>query len=76
MIGRVAQGVRLINLEKRADTIASVCCVDTDPEEETENVDITEADILPEETGDDIIDDDDVLPEDDATDQEDEELKN
>ncbi len=76
VIGRVAQGVRLINLEKRADTIASVCCVDTDPEEETENVDITEADILPEETGDDIIDDDDVLPEDDATDQEDEELKN
>ena len=76
VIGPVAQAVRHINLEKSADTIASVCCVDTDPEEETENVDITEADILPEETGDDIIDDDDVLPEDDATDQEDEELKN
>lgn len=35
--GRYTQGVRIINLEKRNDTIASVCCVDTDPEEETEN---------------------------------------
>ncbi len=30
--GRYTQGVRLINLDKRGDTIASVCCVDTDPE--------------------------------------------
>ena len=29
----------MINLEKRNDTIASVCCVDTDPEEEVEQVD-------------------------------------
>ncbi len=36
--GRATQGVRLINLEKRNDTIASVCCVDTDPEEEVEEV--------------------------------------
>lgn len=36
-MGRATQGVRLINLEKRGDTIASVCCVDTDPEEEAEN---------------------------------------
>ena len=34
--GRATQGVRLINLEKRADSIASVCCVDTDPEEEAD----------------------------------------
>lgn len=32
--GRATQGVRLINLEKRNDEIASVCCVDSDPEEE------------------------------------------
>lgn len=35
--GRFTQGVRLINLEKRNDMIASVCCVDTDPEEEAES---------------------------------------
>lgn len=34
VMGRVAQGVRIINLEKRNDEIASVCSVDTDPEEE------------------------------------------
>ncbi len=33
LAGRATQGVRLINLEKRNDTIASVCCVDSDPEE-------------------------------------------
>lgn len=34
--GRATQGVRLINLDKRGDTIASVCCVDTDPDEEAD----------------------------------------
>lgn len=34
VMGRATQGVRIINLEKRGDEIASVCCVDTDPEEE------------------------------------------
>ncbi|MDE6464025.1 MAG: DNA gyrase subunit A [Muribaculaceae bacterium] len=34
VMGRMTQGVRIINLEKRGDTIASACCVDTDPEEE------------------------------------------
>ncbi|MDR2853872.1 MAG: DNA gyrase subunit A, partial [Prevotellaceae bacterium] len=41
VMGRAAQGVRLINLEKRNDEIASVCKVDTEPEEDetlTENV--------------------------------------
>ncbi|MCM1153259.1 MAG: DNA gyrase subunit A [Muribaculum sp.] len=33
--GRATQGVRLINLSKRGDTIASVCKVDSDPEEDT-----------------------------------------
>jgi len=36
--GRYTQGVRIINLDKRNDTIASVCCVDSDPEEEVTEV--------------------------------------
>lgn len=39
VMGRATQGVRLINLEKRQDEIASVCCVPTDPEEEVEKID-------------------------------------
>ncbi len=35
IMGRATQGVRLINLEKRNDHIASVCKVMTDPEEES-----------------------------------------
>lgn len=38
VMGRYTQGVRLINLEKRGDTIASVCCVASDPDEEVEAV--------------------------------------
>lgn len=38
VMGRATQGVRLINLGKRNDVIASVCCVDADPEEEVEEV--------------------------------------
>ena len=44
VMGRATQGVRVINLEKRNDSIASVCCVDTDPEEEVEQVDGEELD--------------------------------
>lgn len=44
--GRATQGVRLINLDKRNDTIASVCCVDSDPEEEVEEV--VAQDVIPE----------------------------
>ena len=40
VMGRATQGVRLINLEKRDDEIASVCCVDTDPEEDVEAIEI------------------------------------
>lgn len=36
VMGRATQGVRVINLEKRNDTIASVCTVATDPEEQVE----------------------------------------
>lgn len=39
VMGRATQGVRVINLEKRNDSIASVCCVDADTEEEVEQID-------------------------------------
>ena len=32
VMGRATQGVKVINLEKRNDSIASVCCVDSEPE--------------------------------------------
>ncbi len=51
VMGRATQGVRLINLEKRNDTIASVCCVDSDPDEPVDTdviVPESEAEILPE----------------------------
>ncbi len=38
VMGRATQGVRLINLEKRNDEIASVCKVDTSEVDEVENV--------------------------------------
>ncbi len=42
IMGRATQGVRLINLEKRNDDIASVCCVASDNDEETIEVENTE----------------------------------
>ncbi|MBE6309513.1 MAG: DNA gyrase subunit A [Bacteroidales bacterium] len=42
VMGRATQGVRLINLEKRGDEIASVCKVDTSEIEETEALEITQ----------------------------------
>ncbi len=42
VMGRATQGVRIINLEKRGDSIASVCCVDSDPEEEAELIEAGE----------------------------------
>ncbi len=36
--GRATQGVRVINLEKRNDVIASVCCVNSDSEESIEQM--------------------------------------
>ena len=53
--------MRIINLDKRQDTIASVCCVDSDPEEEVEEVeaqpDITDQpDLEPQPEEDEVID--------------------
>jgi DNA gyrase subunit A len=42
--GRATQGVRMINLDKRGDTIASVCAVTTDPDEEAETPDMEPTD--------------------------------
>ncbi len=36
VMGRATQGVKLIDLGKRGDTIASVCKVDSDPQEDIE----------------------------------------
>ena len=65
--GRATQGVRIINLDKRNDTIASVCCVDSDPEEEVEEVEaqdvapeMTEAELFEAEAADEEIVDDEL----------------
>ena len=47
VMGRYTQGVRIINLKKRNDAIASVCCVDADPEEEVIQI-APDAEELPE----------------------------
>lgn len=57
VMGRATQGVRLINLEKRNDVIASVCRVDSDPEEEVDEILDQEAEELPAIDDADIIDD-------------------
>lgn len=69
VMGRATQGVRIINLDKRGDETASVCCVDTDPEEEAVEA-VENPEILPEEPADDSldtdVDDDDVIDDDDS----------
>jgi len=47
VMGRYTQGVRIINLSKRNDAIASVCCVEADPDEEVMNI-APDAEELPE----------------------------
>lgn len=69
--GRATQGVRIINLDKRGDTIASVCCVASDPEEEVDHeiIDAQAEEIEeaidemmnPEVEEDDVVEDDDVI---------------
>ena len=83
VMGRFTQGVRLINLEKRNDVIASICCVDTDPEEEADSevvemqaeaveeaVDQMMNDIQAEDDTDDVEPDDEFSDEDTASDDE------
>lgn len=66
VMGRVAQGVRIINLEKRGDTIASVCCVPADPEEETIQV-APDAEELPELGAEEIEEIDEIEIDDDSS---------
>ena len=60
VMGRATQGVRIINLSKRADEIASVCTVASDPDVETEAIapDAEELPELPEEEIDDTVEED------------------
>lgn len=76
VMGRATQGVRLINLDKRADEIASVCCVDNDPEEEAEKVEADEIIVdqsldLVDANDDDVVEDD-IIDEGDVESSEDE----
>ncbi len=52
VMGRATQGVRLINLSKRGDQIASICKVDSDPEvaEDLEDEN-SQIEALPQESG-------------------------
>ncbi len=56
VMGRATQGVRLIDLTKRGDTIASVCKVNSDPEEEVEKEMADEKAGMPDMTNEDISD--------------------
>lgn len=66
VMGRATQGVRLINLDKRGDEIASVCCVAADDEAEAEVLEgnFEELPML----DDDIVDDSDSDDQDDSVD--------
>ncbi len=64
VMGRNTQGVRVINLEKRGDEIASVCCVDTDPEEEAVEAPENPEELAPAPADDEIIDADDTADDD------------
>lgn len=77
VMGRATQGVRIINLEKRNDTIASVCCVDADPEEEVEQI-APDAEELPELTIDDEIEetDEEIIEDESETEADDTDSEN
>ena len=64
--GRNTQGVRLINLERRGDEIASVCPVPTDPEEETNAIDGEELPEAPDTDVDDADVDNEEIVDDEA----------
>lgn len=72
--GRNTQGVRIINLDKRQDTIASVCCVDSDPEEEVEEVEV-QPDIADQPDNEPIVEEEEVIDDEPAEDEESEEIK-
>lgn len=61
--GRATQGVRIINLSARGDEIASVCCVDTDPEEEAVEA-VENPEVLAGEPDDNVLDADEEVVDD------------
>lgn len=66
VMGRYTQGVRIINLTKRNDAIASVCCVEADPEEEVMQI-ASDAEELPDlDVTDEIIEDEEAEDSDNA----------
>ncbi len=65
VMGRATQGVRLINLDKRGDEIASVCCVDSDPEEEVEQLEENPQELPSTDEIVDDLNDNDIVEEDD-----------
>lgn len=82
VMGRYAQGVRLINLEKRNDSIASICAVDSDPDEETDTdvvdtesqqIDESAIEIVEEEIEEEIIEDDEPEADEESDNGDDEE---
>ncbi len=69
VMGRNTQGLRIINLDKRGDEIASVCCVDTDPEEEAVEA-IENPEILEGEPVDNTVDEEEEdIPEDEGAEE-------
>ncbi|MBD5367392.1 MAG: DNA gyrase subunit A [Bacteroides sp.] len=73
VMGRATQGVRLINLDKRGDEIASVCCVDSDPEEEVEQLEENPQELpSTDDIIDDVVDNDTAEVDDEITDEENE----
>lgn len=60
LMGRYTQGVRIINLEKRGDSIASVCSVATDPESEVAAV-APDAEELPQLTDEELVEEDEEI---------------
>ncbi|MBR5102045.1 MAG: DNA gyrase subunit A, partial [Muribaculaceae bacterium] len=50
IMGRATQGVKLINLDKKNDVIASVCKVQTEPEKEENTLQFAEPEEQPEQT--------------------------
>lgn len=69
VMGRNTQGLRIINLDKRGDEIASVCCVDTDPEEEAVEA-IENPEILEDEPVDNTVDEEEEdIPEDEGAEE-------
>ncbi|MDE6397319.1 MAG: DNA gyrase subunit A, partial [Muribaculaceae bacterium] len=63
--GRATMGVKIIDVAKRNDTIASVTCVETDPEEEVEALDeevtlVEEGSVTDDMSESDIVDDEEL----------------